>query len=68
MLVPSTFKNIQMSASAEIDLRKGSKKELLAQIKHIREWDGGYDYPIYVTRQTLEKIDVVEKEINERPF
>ena len=54
-----------MSASAEIDLTKGTKAELLAQIKQIKEWDCGHDYPIYVTRKTMDSISNVEKEIND---
>lgn len=57
-----------MSESAKIDLTKGTKEELLAQIKHIKAWDGGNNYPIYVTRRTMDSIANVEKEINERPF
>lgn len=53
-----------MSASAEIDLTKGTKSELLAQIKHIKQWDGGHNYPIYVIRKTMDSIENVEQEIN----
>ena len=54
-----------MSESAKIDLTKGTKKELLAHIKHIKAWDGGHNYPIYVIRETMDSIKNVEKEINE---
>ena len=54
-----------MSALAEIDLTKGTKSELLAEIKRIKAWDGEHNYPIYVTRKRIDSIDNIEKEINE---